>query len=169
MVGFHAMMNSRIAGFSLVEVTIAIGIFAFVIVGIVGLLPVGFKQRQDAALETRAVMIGRQIFESIDAAGTLSSVNVSVGEDERVQVNLVDGPLVLGYERDGTAPGVNFKGDAGKWSSEYVEQDVVTKSIATATNLGGGLYRVDVDVGFPAMLPVDKRRIYSFSRLVYQP
>jgi len=163
------MKKSCSAAFSLVEVTIAIGIFAFVIVGIVGLFPVGVRQREDSALETRAVMIGRQIFESIEAAGNLTNVNLIVGEDERVAVNLVDQPLVLGYEVDGTAPGVNFRGDIGKWDTGYVEQDVTTKSLITTTNVGGQLYRVDVQVGYPAILPADKRRVYSFSRLAYTP
>ena len=44
-------------GFSLVEVTIAIGIFAFVIVGILGLLPAGMRLRADSAADTRAVLI----------------------------------------------------------------------------------------------------------------
>ncbi len=163
------MKPTHAAAFSLVEVTIAIGIFAFVLVGIIGLFPVGIRQREDSALETRAVMISRQIFESIEAAGNLTNVNITVGEDERVAVNLVDQPLVLGYEVDGTAPGVNFEGDIGKWNSGYVEQDVTTKSLITTTNLGGQLYRVDVQVGYPAILPSDKRRIYSFSRQAYTP
>ena len=156
------------SGFSLVEVTIAIGIFAFVIVGIIGLFPVGLKQREDSALETRAALISRQIFESIEAAGNLTNVSITVGEDERATVNLLDS-LVLGYEVDGTAPGVNFESDIDKWSSGYVEQDVTTKSKITATNISGQLYRVDVEVGYPAVLPADKRRIYSFSRLAYTP
>jgi len=163
------MKRSGTAAFSLVEVTIAIGIFAFVIVGIVGLFPVGVRQREDSALETRAVMISRQIFESIEAAGNLTNVNLAVGEDERVAVDLVAQPLVLGYEVDGTAPGVNFQGDIDKWDSGYVEQDVTTKSLVSTTNLGGQLYRVDVQVGYPAILPADKRRVYSFSRLAYTP
>jgi uncharacterized protein (TIGR02598 family) len=163
------MNKPSVAAFSLVEVTIAIGVFAFVIVGIVGLFPVGLRQRQDSALEMRAVIISRQIFESIEAAGNLTNVSMTVGEDERVSVDLAQNPLVLGYEVDGTAPGVNFKSDIGKWQSGYVEQDVTTKSIVTATKINDQLYRVDVEVGYPAVLPVDKRRIYSFSRMAYTP
>jgi Tfp pilus assembly protein PilV len=162
-------MNTKcIAGFSLVEVTIAIGIFAFVIVGIIGLFPVGLKQRQDAALETRAVLISRQIFESINAAGNLTNVSIAVGEDERANVNLVN-PLVLGYQVDGTAPGVNFGSDTGKWDSGEVERDVTTKSKVTSTKISDQLYQVVVEVGYPAVLPADKRRKFSFSRLAYTP
>lgn len=162
------MKRSSIAAFSLVEVTIAIGIFAFVIVGIIGLLPIGVRQREESALETRAVLISRQIFESIDAAGNLTNVSITVGEDERTNVSFLD-PLVLGYEIDGTAPGVPFWSDTGKWDSGYVEQDVTTKSKVTTEKISDRLYRVNVEVGYPATLPASKRRIYSFSRLAYTP
>lgn len=162
------MKRSSSAAFSLVEVTIAIGIFAFVIVGIIGLFPIGVRQREDSALETRAVMISRQIFESIEAAGNLTNVSIVVGEDERVNVNLLS-PLVLGYEVDGTAPGVNFATDLSKWDSGYVEQDVTTKSKITTQRVSDQLYRVNVEVGYPAVLPASKRRILSFSRLAHTP
>jgi len=156
------------AAFSLVEVTIAIGIFAFVIVGIIGLFPIGVRQREESALEMRAALISRQIFESIEAAGNLTNVNITVGEDERKFVNLLDS-LVLGYEIDGTAPGVNFESDIGKWESGYVEQDVTTKSKTTVEKISDQLYRVNVEVGYPAVLPASKRRIFSFSRMAYTP
>ena len=50
------------AGFSLVEVTVAIGIFAFVVVGVLGLLPTALRMRAESAQETRAVMIATGAF-----------------------------------------------------------------------------------------------------------
>jgi type II secretory pathway pseudopilin PulG len=44
-------------GFSLVEVVLALGIVTFVIVALIGLLPVGLRQASDSEKETRAVNI----------------------------------------------------------------------------------------------------------------
>jgi uncharacterized protein (TIGR02598 family) len=49
-------------GFSLVEVVIALGIFAFSIVAIVALLPVGLRSARSVADESNAVNVGESIF-----------------------------------------------------------------------------------------------------------
>lgn len=56
------------AGFSLVEVTVAIGIFAFVVVAVVGLFPAAMKMRSESALETRAAMIAQELFAAVRQA-----------------------------------------------------------------------------------------------------
>lgn len=58
----------EIDAFSLVEVTIAIGIFAFVIVGIIGLFPTALRMQSESSVETRASMIAQQLFDSVDLA-----------------------------------------------------------------------------------------------------
>ena len=66
-------------GFSLVEVTISIGIFAFVIVGIIGMLPAGMRMRAESAAETRGVLISEELFAAVRAATNLSAVEVRDG------------------------------------------------------------------------------------------
>jgi type II secretory pathway pseudopilin PulG len=97
-------------GFSLVEVTIAIGIFAFVIVAILGLFPVALKQRSDSALETRAVLVAQQVFESIRASPSSSSIflppllNLSGSSNSLTSMNLSGFPLSLRYGSAGPTP-----------------------------------------------------------------
>ena len=58
------MMNrhhSSYAGFSLIEVVIALGIFAFCIVAIVGLLPVGMNSVRSVSNENNAIHIASSI------------------------------------------------------------------------------------------------------------
>lgn len=163
------------AGFSLVEVTIAIGIFAFVVVAIMGLFPIAMKQRSDAAFETRAVLIARQIFETVDAAGSLTNVVLTRGENDVVRTNLsnitnASTPLVLGYEYRGTEPGVLYASDpAARWSSQTIEQDETAKARVTARVVTNSLLQLTVEVGEPANLPADKRRILTFTSLIYAP
>ncbi len=164
-------------GFSLVEVTIAIGIFAFVMVAILGLFPVALRQRTDAALETRAVLVAQQVFQSI-----LSSTNTSqiflpplflMGEEDPNLRNkaLNSFPVTMHYGRTGTAALGIFDGESG-WSSGVTETDADAVSRVRIDPVGSaapGLYRATVDYGRPANLPEAKRRNFSFSKLVYLP
>lgn len=53
-------------GFSLVEVVVALGIFAFCIVAIVALFPIGLRSARSVADETNAVNVGESIFGAWD-------------------------------------------------------------------------------------------------------
>ncbi|MEI6492669.1 MAG: hypothetical protein WCO94_08990 [Verrucomicrobiota bacterium] len=67
------------AGFSLVEVVMAVGIVAFCLLAIVGLAGVGMKVNRDAVEEMKATMLGSQLLQlrrefptnTDQAAGTL--------------------------------------------------------------------------------------------------
>ena len=56
-----ARNNTANAGFSLIEVVIALGIFAFCIVAIVGLLPVGMNSVRSVSNENNAIHIASSI------------------------------------------------------------------------------------------------------------
>ena len=56
-----ARNNSANAGFSLIEVVIAIGIFAFCIVAIIGMLPVGMNSVRSVSNENNAIHIATSI------------------------------------------------------------------------------------------------------------
>ena len=64
-------MNSR--GFSLVEVVIAIGIFAFAAVAIVALLGQGMKTSGEARLETVAALLSGKVNSTLRASSAWSS------------------------------------------------------------------------------------------------
>lgn len=53
--------NTSYAGFSLIEVVIALGIFSFCIVAIVGLLPVGMNSVRSVSNENNAIHIASSI------------------------------------------------------------------------------------------------------------
>lgn len=114
---------SAYEAFSLVEVTIAIGIFAFVMVGILGLFPTATKMRADSAVETRAVLIAQQLFSYVESAGSggaapgfapisFSVTNVAMRDgpalepkNTRTNINLTNaGGIVVGYQNRSSMP-----------------------------------------------------------------
>src|SRR5437870_544450 len=54
-------------GFSLVEVVLAVGVIAFAIVAILGVVPVGLNTSHSAQDETRAAQIAQDILTSISS------------------------------------------------------------------------------------------------------
>jgi hypothetical protein len=173
------------AGFSLVEVTIAIGIFAFVVVGILGLLPAGMKMRADSAAETRGVLISEELFAAVRAAPSLTNVVVRDGpaltDSNNQTVNLRSGGVVIGYPSQTTVPFFLWGGDRkdvgspdSAWADGVMPPGAIANAIDTlarlrATNVGGGLNLVTVEVRAPASVPLARSRPISFSTLVYSP
>jgi type II secretory pathway pseudopilin PulG len=174
-------------GFSLVEVTVAVGIFAFVVVGILGLLPTGMKLRSESAQETRAVLISQELFSSISASGGVRSVVMRDGPGLREGNNvypaadLTEGSLVIGYPTQTTVPfglwhssrgndpdGLWESGELPQWA---IDNDIQTLARLRAEAVPGNdlLYRVVCEVRSPADLPLDKSSPSIFSTYVYTP
>jgi type II secretory pathway pseudopilin PulG len=128
---------SFVCAFSLVEVTIAIGIFAFVMVAILGLFPTATKMRADGALETRAVMIAQQLFSYVESAGSAAPIpgyapivfsvtNVALRDgpslrptNTRAEINLTNpGGVVVGYQNRSSMPYYFFgTNNPGAWTN----------------------------------------------------
>jgi len=183
----------KLAAFTLIEVCVAIGIFAFVLVGILGLFPVALKQRKEAEFQDRTVLIARQMFEAADGASVPTNVvsfltNVSLrtteyeGGANNVSVTNISGitntntPLVFGYKIDGSAPSYPFGLSASAWSEADVQgqTNLTAKSSTSAQIIANtntdDLCRIglmQVTVGYPADLPADKRKQWDFSKLIY--
>lgn len=165
------------AGFSLVEVTVAIGIFAFVVVGILGLFPVALRQRGDSAVETRAALVAKQIFESIESSSSSDRIYLPplflMGEEDPDLRNRSIGafPITLQFGRIGTSALRPVDGD-DDWKNGTNQEgaDALARVlIEPADAANPGLYRATVDFGRPSSLPEEKRRNFSFTKLVYIP
>lgn len=169
--------RGRSSGFSLVEVTIAIGIFAFVVVAILGLFPVALKQRSDAALETRGMFVAQQILENIESASSTNAIPLPPLFDMTGSSNnltfkpLGSFPLTMQFARIGTSPLRPVDGTSG-WTSGASETDVDALARVRIEPVAGGpngLYRASVDYGRPASLPEARRKNFTFTKLVYLP
>jgi type II secretory pathway pseudopilin PulG len=160
------------AAFSLVEVTVAIGIFAFVAVGVLGLLPAALKQRADSSREMRAVMIAEELFSSVKAAPSITNVVLRDGpgltSENNQTVNLTSpSAVVIGYPAQTSVPWFLWGGTRAvgtpdsAWVNGVMPTGAVNNSIDTlarisATNVAGspGLYQVTVQVRSPASVPL---------------
>lgn len=163
--------------FSLIESVVAIGIFSFVIVGILGLFPAGVQRQADSAAEARARIIAESIFSAINASDSLTDAKIppEVAEDARYlqRRDYTQGALI-GFSQDGT--GVNYVWPAGSlsdWTSGNTPsgQDITIKARVQAVPVpdNPNLYQVTVDVGLPANLPESARKVFSFTSMVFSP
>jgi prepilin-type N-terminal cleavage/methylation domain-containing protein len=163
-------------GFSLVEVSIAIGIFAFVVVGIFSMFPVAMRQQVSAAQEALAVQTTKHVMASIAAATNLSEVDLVVGRAGPTNVvfsnaNLLVAPgVVLGLSSVDPLP-VKLLA-AADWTSPVTDPNIQSVVRVFATNVAGspGLFRVSVDLAHPAgTTNAAARQVENFSTLVYRP
>jgi prepilin-type N-terminal cleavage/methylation domain-containing protein len=170
-------------GFSLVEVSVAIGIFAFVAVGILGLLPAAMKIRADSAQETFAVMIAQQLFASIDAAPSLTNVAVPTGAYSGNPPTMTNNfnekaSIVLGYLTGTSFPFWSYWQDPGSsWTNnggtgaQIVESAqnniaaIARLSITNASPADTNLVLVTVEVRSPVSIALSNSRPSVFTTL----
>jgi prepilin-type N-terminal cleavage/methylation domain-containing protein len=163
-------------GFSLVEVSIAIGIFAFVVVGIFSMFPVAMRQQVSAAQEALGVQTAKHVMASIAAATNLSEVDLVVGRAGPTNVvfsnaNLLVAPgVVLGLSSVDPLPVMALPATA--WTSPVPDPNIQSVVRVFADEVAGspGLFRVSVDLAHPAgTTNAAARQVESFSTLVYRP
>lgn len=169
-------------GFSLVEVTIAIGIFAFVVVGIIGMFPTALKMRSESALDTRAFMIAQQLIASVQGSPNISNVafrdGPALGSGNTRNTNLLTGPVLLGYQVRSAMPYYFYQQNPGaSWTNAggtdpqittSAVNEINTLALLTATNVPGfnNLYTITVQVRSPATLALSNTRPVVFTTLV---
>lgn len=164
-------------GFSLVETVVAIGIFSFVIVGILGLFPAGVRRQAESANEARARIIAESIFQAIRASDYITDAKIPAEVDPNAtgfqRRDHTQGSLI-GFSQDGTA--VNYVwpgGSISDWENGNTpnNQNITIKARVQAVPVPDmpNLYQVTVDVGSPANLPASARKVFSFNSMVYSP
>ncbi len=185
----HAVSGKQpaIGGFSLVEVTVAIGIFAFVVVGVLGLLPTALKLRAESAQETRAVLIATELFSSLQASGGATAGILRDGpgltseNNVRPPVDLRSEAVMLGYPPQTTVPyflwhSARQMDPQQVWESGELRADAVDNDIQTLALLTGeavpdnpNLMRVTCQVRTPASIPLTNSRPTVFTTYIYSP
>jgi hypothetical protein len=182
-------LRLQVGAFSLVEVTVAIGIFAFVAVAILGLMPAALRQRAESALDSRSVLIAEELFATVKAAPSISNVAFRRGPalrgDNFAYVDLTlpssdrRSQLVLGYPAQTTVPYYFFWNNPGaSWTNAGGNDPDVRKSEVnlietlarvSATSVGGNLYQVTVEVRSPASSALANTKPNVFNAFIYSP
>lgn len=182
-----AARKRRSAGFSLVEVTVAIGIFAFVVVGVLGLLPTALRMRAESAQETRAVLIATELFSSLQASGGATAgilrdgPGLTAGNNVYPPVNLRSETIMLGYPPQTTVPYFMWHTSRGGnpdqvWETGQLDSGAINNDIQTLALLSGeavpgnpNLTRVTCQVRSPANTALANTRPTVFTTYVYTP
>lgn len=98
---FSCRRSLKAAGFSLIEIVLALGIISFAIVAIMGLFPVALRSAQESQRETRAALIAQQINGDLAASTNTTNRVVSVGTN-LVTVNMAaTNTFTFGYDQAG--------------------------------------------------------------------
>lgn len=157
-------------GFSLVEVALATGLFAFVVVGIIAMFPAGMKQQSFSAMENVAVNAARQILSAAVVATNASEIRlITEGGNDMVVKNLVASPVVLGFAPGSMVPERDFGGGgAAAWQSgtEANLQVLVRASLEWRDD---EVHVLRVEASAPAAAPLENRRLETFTTLVAFP
>jgi hypothetical protein len=157
-------------GFSLVEVALATGLFAFVIVGIIAIFPAGMKQQSFSVMENVAVNAARQVLAAAVVATNASGIRlVTDGALNEVVRDLAASPLVLGYAAGNMVPAQDFgSGGASAWQSGTTA-DLQVLVRASLEPRADGLHLLRVEASAPAAAPLANRRVETFTTLVAFP
>ena len=119
--------------FSLVEVTLAIGIAAFCLLAVLGLMPVGLKSQQTAVEQTKANAIVSQIAADLSAAARLPPGQVS--KQFKIHGRWNSTPDRLYFTNEGIQTGTTNQGSVPtdavlRATISYIAPPVATTSLA---------------------------------------
>jgi type II secretory pathway pseudopilin PulG len=160
---------ARQNGFSLVEVALATGLFAFVVVGIIAMFPAGMKQQSFSAMENVGVNAARQILAAAAVATNASEIRLITGSTNKAVKDLAASPLVLGFAAGSMVPERDFgSGGALAWQSG-TEASVHVLVRARLEPRADGLQLLRVEASAPAAAPLTNRRVETFTTLLAFP
>ncbi len=152
----------------MVEVTLALGIIAFALVGVMGLFPAATKAAQESQRETRATFIAQQIFGDLTAAEPTNAILSLVPElavtSNILRLNLAtNGTLALSYDEEGRLLRTNAP---ASFAIANPDAAFFTQVTIRTNDLPPGLSRVEVLVSAPAAAPLTNRSRYPFVTLL---
>jgi uncharacterized protein (TIGR02598 family) len=136
------LCNCKIAAFSLVEVTLALGVAAFCLIAVFGLMPVGVQTNRNATSQTAATNIVAAVVADLRATPTANSTSSQFGITFGTNATLY-------FDSAGqfsTWPGTNSRYQLNvTWNNSpptglrYADLKVTWPAAATAANASGAV------------------------------
>ena len=159
--GFPLVRRTRQTAFSLVEVVIALGVIAFAIVAIFGVIPTGLRTSAGAQDETRAAQLAQAVLSTMasQAQTQFNSVKLRLDDNSTNTIDLAAAPAALDIYADNEGKLISASGGA-------VYAVSVKMDNAPAGFDSGYANLVTVSVGWPAAAPTASRTTRSFMRIV---
>ncbi len=154
-------------GFSLIEVTLALGVIAFALVAIMGLFPVAMKSATESQRETRATFIAQSILADLGSGSSTTNTFIAIGTNfqlptGRLSVNLsTNGTNFIIFSEEGVPMGSitdnEFLGSISTVGTAYGAK-VMINPLSAYTNRS----RVEVQVEAPLGAVSTNRTKYNF-------
>jgi prepilin-type N-terminal cleavage/methylation domain-containing protein len=155
-------LRDKRAGFTLIEIALAVAVFAVAIVAILGLFPVGLRNASDSRVESVVVQVARGIFSGLRASKFTEARVYTSPPDERgvmrfVTVNLASpGPPI--YVLYGTDGAIVRQVQQSEYAMGMQDGDCIAKvETAPATAVNPAVVRVSVTVEHPAAAATERR------------
>ena len=157
------------AAFSLIEVTLALGIAAFCLITVFALLPIGLNSAQNASEQTVVAGIATAISADLHGVTTLSGTGQNTSQFQFLvpaSNNVSAQPQVLFFASDGSPsrvdkgtvgiPTGNGQADVAKPNSRYrvtvgIYPDPILQIVARASKGYTPLYKVWILITWPAL------------------
>ena len=154
--------NYRRAGFSLLEVVIALGVITFGIVGILAVFPTALQTGHSAQNETRAAHVAQSVFGSLvaQAPSQFSSVQIRLSDGTPAPaINLTTtASYPLYADNDGRL--TNSAADASYLITVYTNSSVPGFTDPASAN------QVTVRVAWPANAPAANQTFRDYVRVI---
>lgn len=162
----YSLSLSKKQAFSLVEITLALGIISFSLVGILGLFPVAMKSAAESQRQTRAALVAQSVFADLASGSYPTNTFFATGGDftnpsDRTVISLRNASTnYIVYSEEGRpvkkVTAAEFKtADSG---TNVLGAILMVTPDATATNLS----RVEVQVEAPMAASQTNRTKYNF-------
>ncbi len=154
--------------FSLIEVVIALGVVAFAIVAIMGLIPAAVDSAAESKRESRAAFIAQNVFANLEATPFLAARAFDDGNPIDLSVERVGNQSVhMFFDVNGTPlkeaqPSQYIAGAPSEDDAEFLARI----SVEPQTGSGLNLSKVTVFLETPVAAPEGNRRRYPFVALI---
>ena len=134
--------SSKSAAFSLIEVTLALGVAAFCLIAVFGLMPVGLQTNRNATSQTAATNIIAAVVADLRATPRC------VGISTQFQIRLGTGPGCLSTMTPSAA--TLYFDSAGQFSTSLVTNSRYQLNVTWNNSAPAGLQYGDLKVTWPA-------------------
>ena len=172
-------VRHRKAGFTLVEILIALAIFSVAATGLMALFPIAQFTEKEALSQWQSSLIASSVMEALappaSAMGTASTFSIAVGVNDGIPI-LKKFPFPSGTTLRASVL-YDASGNPLKTLDERATEHPVTETngyaVATLTLSSKsslpGMTVAEVSVGTPASAPIAKRTVRRFVRLLDRP
>lgn len=167
------MKSPHCNAFSLLEILIALGLFAVVIAGLLTLFPVALRTEKSSEDETRAILIASGVMESLQSAGGNDPLSLATGMSNGIpvwEVLQTNGSTNFSVSYNASCEPIQ-KLESKQAALPLVDPAaviVVTLSLTSKATLPGVL-TAEVAVASPASAPAATRSVQRFVRLIQSP